>query len=201
MAKWKIWVALLVLFVSGVLIGNVGTRMYMQHKLSSIFSRERPAVRNLFVRRLTRELDLTREQREEIEEIASHAAEKFQELHTQQLVAYRSSWNLAAWLSDFLDFLPLLSREIEFTSETSHEQVPGQRAALGKKCWRACAACASEVRRCRIGPGARPISCIGHDDHLVPLPLQSPCLGHKPDGSCASMANRSCSISGDVVSR
>lgn len=83
MAKWKIWVALLVLFASGVLIGSVGTRMYVRHKLSGIFSRERPAVRNLFVRRLTRELDLTREQREEIEKIASRAAEKFQELHMQ----------------------------------------------------------------------------------------------------------------------
>ena len=83
MAKWKIWVALLVLFVSGVLIGSVGTRMYVRHKISGIFSRERPAVRNLFVRRLTRELDLTREQREEIEEIASRAAEKFHNIHTQ----------------------------------------------------------------------------------------------------------------------
>jgi len=83
MAKWKIWVGLLVLFGSGVLIGSVGTRMYVRHQISSIFSRERPAIRNLFVRRLTRELDLTREQRQKIEEIASRAAEKFQELHTQ----------------------------------------------------------------------------------------------------------------------
>ncbi len=83
MAKWKIWVALLVLFVSGVLIGSVGTRMYVRHKLSGIFSRERPAVRNLFVRRLTRELDLTREQRKEIEEIANHAAEEFHKVHAQ----------------------------------------------------------------------------------------------------------------------
>lgn len=83
MAKWKIWVALLMLFVSGVLIGSVGTRMYVRHKLSGIFSRERPAVRNLFVRRLTRELHLTREQRKEIEEIANRAAEKFYKLHTQ----------------------------------------------------------------------------------------------------------------------
>jgi hypothetical protein len=83
MAKWKIWVALLVLLVSGVLIGSVGTRMYVQHKLSGIFTRERPAVRNLFVRRLTRELDLTREQRMEIEKIASRAAEKFHKLHMQ----------------------------------------------------------------------------------------------------------------------
>jgi hypothetical protein len=83
MAKWKIWVGLLVLLVSGVLIGSVGTRMYVRHKISGIFSQERPAFRNLFVRRLTRELDLTREQREEIEEIASRAAEKFHKLHTQ----------------------------------------------------------------------------------------------------------------------
>ncbi len=84
MAKWKIWVGLLVLFVSGVLIGSVGTRMYVRHQLSSIFSRERPAIRNLFVRRLTRELDLTRKQRQEIEQIASRAAEKFYELHNQR---------------------------------------------------------------------------------------------------------------------
>ena len=83
MAKWKIWVALLVLFVSGVLIGSVSTRMYVRHKLSGIFSRERPAVRNLFVRRLTRELDLTREQRQEIGQIATRAAEKFHELHSE----------------------------------------------------------------------------------------------------------------------
>jgi len=83
MAKWKICVALLVLFVSGVLIGSVGTRMYVRHKISGIYSRERPTVRNLFVRRLTRELDLTREQRKEIEEIASLAAEKFHKIHTQ----------------------------------------------------------------------------------------------------------------------
>jgi len=83
MAKWKIWVGLLVLFGSGVLIGSVGTRMYVRHQISSIFSRERPAMRNLFVRRLTRELDLTREQREKIEEIASRAAEKFHKIHMQ----------------------------------------------------------------------------------------------------------------------
>jgi hypothetical protein len=83
MAKWKIWVALLVLFVSGVLIGSVGTRMYVRHKLAGIYARERPAVRNLFARRLTRELDLTHEQREEIKEIASRAAEEFHNLHNE----------------------------------------------------------------------------------------------------------------------
>jgi Spy/CpxP family protein refolding chaperone len=83
MAKWKIWVALLVLFVSGVLIGSVGTRMYVRHKLSGIFSRERPPIQNMFVRRLTREIDLTREQRQEIEQVASRAAEKFHELRSE----------------------------------------------------------------------------------------------------------------------
>lgn len=83
MARWKIWIALLVLFASGVLIGSVGTRMYVRHKLSRIFARERPAVRNLFVRRLTRELDLSKEQREEIRDIASRAAEAFQKLYAQ----------------------------------------------------------------------------------------------------------------------
>ncbi len=83
MAKWKIWVGLLVLFVSGVLIGSIGTRMYVRHQITGVFSRERPAVRNLFMRRLTRELDLTREQRQEVEQIASRAAEKFHKIHTR----------------------------------------------------------------------------------------------------------------------
>jgi hypothetical protein len=83
MAKWKIWVGLLVLFVSGLLIGSVGTRMYVRHQISGIFARERPAIRNLFLRRLTRELDLTNDQRQEIEKIANSTAEKFYELHSK----------------------------------------------------------------------------------------------------------------------
>ncbi len=83
MAKWKIWVGLLVLFVSGVLIGSISTRMYVRHQISGVFSRERPAVRNLFMRRLTRELDLTNEQRQVVEQIASRTAEEFHEYHTR----------------------------------------------------------------------------------------------------------------------
>ena len=83
MAKWKIWVGLLVLFASGVLIGSVGTRMYVRHQIAGIFSRERPVIRNLYLRRLTRELDLTKEQRRQIEEIADRVAEQFYALRSQ----------------------------------------------------------------------------------------------------------------------
>lgn len=83
MAKWKIWAGLLVLFVSGVLIGSVGTRIYVRHKISGIVARERPVIRDLFLRRLTRELDLTKEQRLEVEGIANRTAEKFHELQKQ----------------------------------------------------------------------------------------------------------------------
>jgi hypothetical protein len=83
MSKWKIWVGLLVLFLSGVLIGSVGTRMYVRHKISGMFAKERPVIRDLFFRRLTRELDLSKEQRQEIEQIASRAAEKFHTLRGQ----------------------------------------------------------------------------------------------------------------------
>ena len=84
MQKWKIGTGLLVLFLSGVLIGSVGTRVYIRHKISGIFARERPPIRDLFFRRLTRELDLTAEQRKEIDGVASSAAERFQALHRQQ---------------------------------------------------------------------------------------------------------------------
>jgi len=83
MSKWKISVGLLVLFLSGVLIGTVGTRMYVRHKISGMFAKERPVIRDLFFRRLTRELDLSKEQRQEIEEIASRAAEQFHALRRQ----------------------------------------------------------------------------------------------------------------------
>jgi len=83
MSKWKIWVGLLVLFVSGVLIGTIGTRMYVRHKISGMFAKERPVIRDLFFRRLTREIDLSEEQRQEIEKIASSAAEKFHALRRQ----------------------------------------------------------------------------------------------------------------------
>ena len=83
MAKWKIWIGLLVLFASGVLIGSVGTRMYVRHRISGIFSGERLVIRDLFLRRLTHELDLSEEQREAVEQIASRAAENFHKLHGQ----------------------------------------------------------------------------------------------------------------------
>lgn len=83
MSKWKIWVGLLVLFLSGVLIGSVGTRMYVRHKISGMFAKERPVIRDLFFRRLTRELDLSKEQRREIEQIANRASEKFHTLRGQ----------------------------------------------------------------------------------------------------------------------
>jgi hypothetical protein len=83
MSKWKIWVGLLVLFLSGVLIGTVGTRMYVRHKISRMYTKERPVIRDLFFRRLTRQLDLSEEQRQEIERIASHAAEEFHTLRRQ----------------------------------------------------------------------------------------------------------------------
>ena len=81
MGKWKIWAGLFVLFLSGVLIGSVGTRMYVSHKISGVLARDRPVIRDLFMRRLTRQLDLTTEQREEIERIAARVAEEFHTLH------------------------------------------------------------------------------------------------------------------------
>jgi hypothetical protein len=48
-----------------------------------MFAKERPVIRDLFFRRLTRELDLSKEQRQEIEQIAVRASEKFHALRRQ----------------------------------------------------------------------------------------------------------------------
>jgi hypothetical protein len=81
MGKWKIWVGLIVLFLSGVLIGGVATRMYVRYRISGVLAGKRPPIRDLFLRELTRELNLTEEQRQEMEQIASNAAEEFHTLH------------------------------------------------------------------------------------------------------------------------
>jgi len=81
MGKWKIWAGLVVLFLSGVLIGSVATRMYVRHRISGVLAGKRPPIRDLFLRQLTREFDLTEEQRKEIEQIANSAAEEFHTLH------------------------------------------------------------------------------------------------------------------------
>lgn len=83
MSKWKIWLGLVVVFASGVLIGSVGTRLYLRHRITQVMSGERPFFKNMFLVHLTREIELTNAQREAVERIADRASVSFRSLRKE----------------------------------------------------------------------------------------------------------------------
>jgi len=95
LSKWKIWLGLVILFLSGVLVGGFGTRLYVRHRIANVLTGDRPMFRNLFLRHITRELDLTPEQQEQIERIAEGTAEDLHLLHRQHRSAVEAIFDQA----------------------------------------------------------------------------------------------------------
>jgi hypothetical protein len=83
MEKWKIWLGLVVLFLSGVVVGGVGTGLYAKHQISQFFSGQRPVFKRVFVRRLVHGLDLSKDQRQQIDLVGEHAETQFLELRQE----------------------------------------------------------------------------------------------------------------------
>lgn len=69
MSRWKLWSGLVALFVSGVLIGAVGSSLYIRYEIREFRTGGHPAVRHFILKRLTRELGLTVEQKEQVGKI------------------------------------------------------------------------------------------------------------------------------------
>lgn len=69
MKKVKLWSGLIALFVSGVLLGAVGTWHLAEHRAIENFVRERPMLPRFVLRGLDRELRLSEEQRARVEPI------------------------------------------------------------------------------------------------------------------------------------
>ena len=89
---------------------------------------------------------------------------------------------------DLLDFLPLLSREIEFASETSHEQIAHGGSLSGIDAGDLVPYIHPGANAADQNPGNKQHQerntylPFGHDDHLVPLPLQSQGLCREQPG-------------------
>lgn len=66
MKKVKLWGGLIALFVSGVLLGAVGTWHFAEHRAIENIVRERPVLPRFILRGLDRELRLSEEQRARI---------------------------------------------------------------------------------------------------------------------------------------
>ena len=59
MKKWKTWLVIAVVFVSGVIIGSGVAGLYMKHRIGGILHQGLPAMRKVIMQQLTAELNLT----------------------------------------------------------------------------------------------------------------------------------------------
>ncbi|MFH1038153.1 MAG: hypothetical protein V1789_05730 [PVC group bacterium] len=76
MNRWKFWIIAALLFISGALLGSAGTAFYVRHSVWQIMAGDSTLIHRTIMRRLTRELDLTDEQRTRAEEIIRAGQER-----------------------------------------------------------------------------------------------------------------------------
>jgi len=78
--RWKLISGLLLVFVLGVLAGSVGTGFYLKHRLAPII--KEPRARKAFImKRLSKKLNLTPNQKTKIEPIVEQMIEKRREYY------------------------------------------------------------------------------------------------------------------------
>lgn len=110
------------------------------------------------------------------------------DLHLTPVLRMKFVEFLCGTARDFLDFLPLLSREIEFAGEASNEQVSDGGPLLGKDAGDLVPHIHPGADAANQNPGNKknqepdPYLPFRHDDHLFPLPRQSQCLGREHPG-------------------
>jgi hypothetical protein len=78
--KLKLWSGLLVLFLSGIVIGAMGTWIIVENKAVDSLTRGRPDIPGIIIKKLTRELDLDETQKERITKIVCRAYQELLEL-------------------------------------------------------------------------------------------------------------------------
>lgn len=78
MKRWKLISGLLLVFVLGVLAGSFGTRIYLKDRFEHL--RKDPKARQAFImRKLSKELELTPDQKIKVEKIVEQMGEKRRE--------------------------------------------------------------------------------------------------------------------------
>ncbi len=77
------WLVIAAVFVSGVIIGSVGREFYLRHRVRGILHQGLPAMRKVIMKKLTTELNLTKDQQEEAEEIVEETQFQLQQLRAQ----------------------------------------------------------------------------------------------------------------------
>ena len=83
MKKWKTWLVITAVFVSGFVLGSGVAGLYMKHRIGGILHEGLPAVRKVIMKKLTTELNLTADQQDEIDEIVEETQLQLQQLHAK----------------------------------------------------------------------------------------------------------------------
>jgi len=84
MRKWKIWLTLVVISLSGVVIGALGMGFYLEKKIERILTGDTHVLVELAMKRLSHELELTPNQQQQLAPLLEEAAQKIDELRQQQ---------------------------------------------------------------------------------------------------------------------
>jgi hypothetical protein len=80
--RWKLISGILLVFVLGILAGSLGTEFYLKHRLAPLM--REPRVRTAFImKRLSRELNLTADQKSKIQAIVEQMMEKRREYYLE----------------------------------------------------------------------------------------------------------------------
>jgi Spy/CpxP family protein refolding chaperone len=78
MKKWKLLAGVAVVFVLGMLVGSLGTRLYFEHRFAPPRGGP-PAMRAFLLKKFSQELDLTEKQKNEFKIIIDQLDDKLQE--------------------------------------------------------------------------------------------------------------------------
>jgi len=83
MKKWRLIAGVALVFMLGVLAGSLGTQLYQRH-WSERFWKDPAARRDVFLQRLTRELQLTEPQQSEFKGIVEEVDQNLQALRSEK---------------------------------------------------------------------------------------------------------------------
>ncbi|MBI2441453.1 MAG: hypothetical protein HYV35_08795 [Lentisphaerae bacterium] len=96
MNRWKVIFRYALVLALGVVIGLIGSHVALKHRLTRIM-RDRPgAQREMLMRHLTRQLELTKPQQREIERIVNARLETLAELRERQRPEIRAIFQRSA---------------------------------------------------------------------------------------------------------
>ncbi|MDD4857877.1 MAG: hypothetical protein PHD74_07205 [Candidatus Krumholzibacteria bacterium] len=88
-SKWRLWSGVVAVFIVGMIIGGLATTVLMRSHIGRIMRSGPPRVHVSLANRLTEDLDLTKEQREQVERITQEFKPRFGEFEQRSRAEVR----------------------------------------------------------------------------------------------------------------